>query len=58
MKCAGCEIMFPGVAGLMPRKVRSTLPVAGMAQFDMLCKDCHKEANEAEAKYKHASHGE
>jgi len=55
MKCAGCDVMFPGIVGLMPSSVRSV--ITGMKCFDMLCKDCHKAKNEEQAAYQAQSRG-
>ena len=55
MKCAGCEAMFPGITGLMPSSVKST--VTGMKCYDMLCKDCSKAKNEEQAAYRQQSRG-
>lgn len=56
MKCAGCDVMFRGIADLMPRKLEGK--ARGMQTHEMLCKDCMKTANEAKGEYAKASRGQ
>lgn len=56
MKCAGCEIEFPGIMGLMPREVPGLL-MGRVKQHQMLCRDCMLAAKEKKDEYARASRG-
>ena len=55
MKCARCDKMHNGIKGLIPRR----LPGQGhnRQKYEMLCRECHVEAQRERDAYREQSRG-